>query len=41
MVGGGYAYVWYRYNQINKVHINAEVAAASGAPFTILVIGSD
>jgi LCP family protein required for cell wall assembly len=41
VVGGGYAYVWYRYNQINKVHINAEVAAASGAPFTILVIGSD
>jgi LCP family protein required for cell wall assembly len=41
VVGGGYAYVWYRYNQISKVHINAEVAAASGAPFTILVIGSD
>jgi LCP family protein required for cell wall assembly len=41
VVGGGYGYVWYRYNQINKVHINAEVAAASGAPFTILVIGSD
>jgi LCP family protein required for cell wall assembly len=31
VVGGGYAYVWYRYNQINKVHINAEVAAASQA----------
>jgi LCP family protein required for cell wall assembly len=41
IVGGGYAYVWYRYNQINKVHINAEVAAANGSPFTILVIGSD
>lgn len=41
VVGGGYAYVWYRYSQISKVHINAEVAAASGAPFTILVIGSD
>jgi LCP family protein required for cell wall assembly len=41
VVGGGYAYVWYRYNQINKVHIDAEVTAASGAPFTILVIGSD
>ncbi len=40
-VGGGYAYLWYRYNQINKVHISAEVAAANGAPFTILVIGSD
>jgi LCP family protein required for cell wall assembly len=41
MVGGGYAYLWYRYNQLNKVHINAEVAAQNGAPFTVLVIGSD
>jgi LCP family protein required for cell wall assembly len=41
VVGGGYGYLWYRYNQINKVHISDEVAAASGAPFTILVIGSD
>ncbi|HVT41592.1 MAG TPA: LCP family protein [Acidimicrobiales bacterium] len=40
-VGGTYGYLWYRYNQISKVHINDEVAAASGAPFTILVIGSD
>jgi LCP family protein required for cell wall assembly len=40
-VGGGYAYLLYRYDQINKVHISAEVAAQSGAPFTILVIGSD
>jgi LCP family protein required for cell wall assembly len=40
-IGGGYAYLWYRYNQINKVHIADEVAAASGQPFTILVIGSD
>jgi LCP family protein required for cell wall assembly len=39
-IGGGYAYLWYRYNQINKVHIADEVAAGSG-PFTILVIGSD
>ena len=41
VVGGGYAYVVYRYDQIDKVHISAETAAASGAPFTILVIGSD
>ena len=41
IAGGGYAYLWYRYNQINKVHINDEVTAANGAPFTILVIGSD
>jgi LCP family protein required for cell wall assembly len=41
VVGGTYGYLWYRYNQISKVHINDEVAADSGAPFTILVIGSD
>ncbi len=40
-VGGGYGYLWYRYDQINKVHIGDEVAAANGAPFTTLVIGSD
>ena len=40
-VGGGYAYLWYRFNQIDKVHISDEVAVQSGAPFTILVIGSD
>ncbi len=40
-VGGGYGYLWYRYDQISKVHINDEVTAESGAPFTILVIGSD
>ena len=41
VIGGSYGYLWYRYQQINKVHISDEVAAASGAPFTILVIGSD
>ena len=41
IVGGTYGYLWYRYQQISKVHIADEVAAASGAPFTILVIGSD
>ena len=40
-IGGGYAYLWYRFNQLNKVHISDEVAAQSGQPFTILVIGSD
>ena len=39
-IGGGYAYLVYRYDQINKVHIADEVAAGGG-PFTILVIGSD
>lgn len=41
VIGGGYAYLWYRFNQINKVHIADEVAAQSGQPFTMLVIGSD
>ena len=41
VAGGSYAYLQYRYDQINKVHIDAEVAAANGGPFTILVIGSD
>ncbi len=40
-IGGSYAYLWYRYNQIDKVHIADEVSAAGGQPFTILVIGSD
>jgi LCP family protein required for cell wall assembly len=40
-VGIGYGYLWYRYDQISKVHISDEVAAQGGAPFTILVIGSD
>jgi LCP family protein required for cell wall assembly len=40
-VGGGYAYLWYRYNQISKIHVSDEVAVESGQPFTILVIGSD
>ncbi len=41
IAGGGYAYLWYRFDQINKIHIADEVAAQSGQPFTILVIGSD
>jgi polyisoprenyl-teichoic acid--peptidoglycan teichoic acid transferase len=40
-VAGGYGYLQYRFDQINKVHISDEVAVQSGAPFTILVIGSD
>ncbi len=41
VAGGSYGYLWYRYQQINKVHISDEVAVQNGAPFTILVIGSD
>ncbi len=41
VAGGGYAYLWYRYSQIDKIHISAEQAVQNGGPFTILVIGSD
>jgi LCP family protein required for cell wall assembly len=41
VAGGSYGYLRYRYDQINKIHIGNEVAAQDGAPFTILVIGSD
>ena len=27
VVGGGYAYLWYRFDQIDKIHVAAEVAA--------------
>ncbi len=40
-VGGGYGYLWYRFNQIAKIHVSDEVAVQGGQPFTILVIGSD
>jgi LCP family protein required for cell wall assembly len=39
--GGGYAYLRYRYDQINKIHVADEVAVQGGQPFTVLVIGSD
>ncbi len=41
VTGGGYAYLRYRFDQINKIHVADEVAVQSGQPFTILVIGSD
>ena len=41
IAGGSYAYLWYRYDQISKVHIAAEEAVQNGGPFTVLVIGSD
>ena len=40
-IGGTYGYLWYRFNQLSKVHIADEVAAQNGQPFTVLVIGSD
>lgn len=41
LAGGGYAYLRYRYDQIKKVRIAAEHTVAVGAPFNMLVIGSD
>ena len=41
VAGGSYGYLRYRYDQIGKIHIDNEVAAQDGAPFTLLVIGSD
>lgn len=41
VAGGGYAYLRYRYDQIKKVTVAAEHKVADGAPFNMLVIGSD
>ena len=41
VAGGSYGYLWYRFDQLDKVHIADEVAAQNGGPFTMLVIGSD
>jgi LCP family protein required for cell wall assembly len=40
-VGGGYIYLQRSIDSINKLHVSDEVAAENGAPFTVLVIGSD
>jgi LCP family protein required for cell wall assembly len=41
VVGGGYIFLQRSIDGINKLHVNDEVAVQSGAPFTVLVIGSD
>jgi LCP family protein required for cell wall assembly len=41
VVGGGYVYLQRSIDSINKLHVSDEVAAENGAPFTVLVIGSD
>ena len=41
LAGGSYAYLRYRYDQIKKVPVVAEHTVAVGAPFNMLVIGSD
>jgi LCP family protein required for cell wall assembly len=40
-VGGGYLYLQRSIDGLNKLHVSDEVAAQSGGPFTVLVIGSD
>lgn len=40
-VGGGVAYLVYRYDQIPKIAVPADEAELPGQPFNMLVIGSD
>ncbi len=40
-VGSGYAYVTYRFHQVNKVTVRHLKAAPVGQPFNVLIIGSD
>ena len=41
VVGGGYAYVRYQFDQVHKVACHACVQVAAGQPYNLLVIGSD
>ncbi len=41
IAGGGYWYLQHGIDSINGLHIGDEKAVENGAPFTILVIGSD
>lgn len=41
LVGGSYVFLQRSIDGLNKLHISDEVAVQSGAPFTVLVIGSD
>ncbi|MGH8981776.1 MAG: LCP family protein, partial [Acidimicrobiales bacterium] len=41
VIGGGYAYVRYRYDQIKKVTVSSEHKVDAGGPFNMLVLGSD
>jgi LCP family protein required for cell wall assembly len=40
-VGGSYLYLQRSIDSINHLHVSDEVAVENGAPFTVLVIGSD
>jgi LCP family protein required for cell wall assembly len=39
--GGGYIFLQRSIDSINKLHVADEVAVQNGAPFTVLVVGSD
>jgi LCP family protein required for cell wall assembly len=41
IVAGGYGYLQYRFDQFTKVNVASEHQVVSGAPFNMLVIGSD
>lgn len=41
VAGGLYAYLQFRYDQLHKVTVAAEVPVGTGQPFNLLVIGSD
>ncbi len=41
LIGGGYLYARYRFDQIPKVNVAGELPQLSGRPFNILEIGSD
>lgn len=41
VVGGSYAYFRYEWNKIHKVACTTCVAAISGKPFNVLIVGSD
>ena len=40
-IGSGWAYVNYRFNQVQKVTVKHLRAAPVGSPFNVLLIGSD
>jgi LCP family protein required for cell wall assembly len=41
VVSAGYVFLQHSIDGLNKLHVGDEVAVQSGAPFTVLVIGSD
>jgi LCP family protein required for cell wall assembly len=41
VAGGGYLFLQRSIDGLNKLHVSDEVAVQNGAPFTVLVIGSD